>query len=359
MFNVYKVSLLLLFMVGIGYIYNVTDTETFRSYVPFFYENRNTTTFKLKDILTSSKPANPNDTVGSSKTFSPMEILKEGNGIIFIETTDRMEPPHLVLCAVESAARVYPDRPVAFFMKGLKSITTEEEENRIRNTFPTLSSLSNVYLFPLAMEEVFKDTPLLPWYLKVNPSQERYWTHVSSDGSRLALIWKYGGIYMDTDIISIKQIKIKDFLVAESAPYSSNGAFGFSPRQDFTWLCMDNFVKNYRGDVWGNQGPLLLTRILKQFCSLQGYTAVEDIMCGNITYMNPKRFYPIECSAWESYYRVWDKVPTFDDSYSLHLWNYMNRVKKTVIPGSNTLVDNLYKQYCPNIYDVLKKNYKP
>ncbi|KAM4650715.1 alpha-1,4-N-acetylglucosaminyltransferase-like [Discoglossus pictus] len=270
-----------------------------------------------------------------------------------------MEPPHLVLCAIESAARIYPDRPVAFFMKGLKNISTEEEENRILNTFPTLSNLSNVYLFPLAMEEVFKDTPLLPWYLKVNPSKEHFWTHVSSDGSRLALIWKYGGIYMDTDIISIKPITIKNFLVAESVPYSSNGAFGFSPKHDFPWICMVDFVKNYRGAAWGHQGPRLFTRILKSICSLQGYTAVEDIICRNFTYMNPKRFYPIISTAWQSYYRVWDKAPTFNESYSLHLWNFMNSVKKTVIPGSNTLVDNLYKQYCPDTYESLKKNYKP
>ncbi|XP_073481000.1 alpha-1,4-N-acetylglucosaminyltransferase-like isoform X2 [Aquarana catesbeiana] len=103
---------------------------------------------------------------GMSSPFSANTILREGNGILFMETTDRMDPPSLVLCAIESAARVYPDRPVAFFMKGLEDITTEEDEKRARQQFPTLSSYNNVYLFPLRMDKLFKNTPLKPWFDK-------------------------------------------------------------------------------------------------------------------------------------------------------------------------------------------------
>lgn len=105
---------------------------------------------------------------GMSSPFSANTILREGNGILFMETTDRMNPPSLVLCAIESAARVYPDRPVAFFMKGLEDITTEEDEKRARQQFPTLSSYNNVYLFPLRMCTLFNNTPLKPWFDKVN-----------------------------------------------------------------------------------------------------------------------------------------------------------------------------------------------
>ncbi|KAG8445553.1 hypothetical protein GDO86_010358 [Hymenochirus boettgeri] len=275
---------------------------------------------------------------------------------MFIETTDRMNPPSLVLCAIESAARVYSDRPVVYFMKGLPNMLGVNEEIKARNIFPTLSSFDNVYFFPLSMEDIFTGTPLLPWYKKVNPKTEKHWTHVSADGCRLALIWKYGGIYMDTDIISMRPIPDVNFLAAQSSKFSSNGVFGLSTHHSFSWRCMEDFVQNYNGAVWGNQGPQLFTRVLEQLCEIPVFMSEEDVACGNISFLNPQRFYPIPFRSWRLYYEVWSKLPTFNVSYSLHLWNYMNQGKATVVHGSNTLVDNLYKQNCPSLYDALKRN---
>ncbi|XP_063775595.1 alpha-1,4-N-acetylglucosaminyltransferase-like [Pseudophryne corroboree] len=267
-----------------------------------------------------------------------------------------MKPPSLVLCAIESAARVYPDRPVIFFMKGVTEMKSVDDVKRVQGHFPTFASLDNVHIFPLIMEDIFNSTPLLPWYKKINPEHEQHWVHVSSDGCRLALIWKHGGIYMDTDIISIRAIPDKNFLAAQSSHYSSNGVFGFSSRHYFTWKSMEDFVQNYNGGLWGHQGPQLFTRVLQKFCSLPEFKGVDDIMCGNISFLNPQHFYPIPYPAWRQYYEVWDKLPTFNDSYALHLWNYMNNEHRTMVPGSNTLVENLYKRHCPSTYIALKKN---
>lgn len=113
-----------------------------------------------------------NDNLMSNITLNRIsEILKGGNGIMFVETTDRLQPPSLVLCALESAARVYDDRPVVFFMKGLEENNMEEVAT---NNFPVLKSLKNLYFFPLRMVQLFSDTPLIPWYLKVKFLSELY-----------------------------------------------------------------------------------------------------------------------------------------------------------------------------------------
>ncbi|XP_068089377.1 alpha-1,4-N-acetylglucosaminyltransferase-like [Hyperolius riggenbachi] len=264
-----------------------------------------------------------------------------------------MQPPSLVLCAIESAARVYEDRPVVFFMKGLNDSSSEANKKKY---FPSLSSFKNVYVFPLRMEEIFADTPLSTWYQKIDPKKELYWTHVSADGCRLALIWKHGGIYMDTDIISIKRIPHQHFLAAETHQYSSNGIFGLSSHHAFTWKGMEDFAQNYQGDEWGYQGPDLFTRTLQQFCTIPQFIEEEDIVCGNIMFLHPFRFYPIPYQIWKRYYEVWDEEPTFDYSYALHLWNYMNEEGKTMVLGSNTLVEHLYQKYCPSVYGELAGN---
>ncbi|XP_009864070.1 PREDICTED: alpha-1,4-N-acetylglucosaminyltransferase [Apaloderma vittatum] len=289
--------------------------------------------------------------------LTPEQVLNLGKSIIFLETTERLEPPPLVSCSVESAARIYPDRPVILFMKGLTN-NTVLDMNSSYAAFSLLSSMKNVFIFPLQMENVFQDTPLLQWYNQVVPEEEKNWVHVSSDASRLALIWKYGGIYMDTDVISIRPIPEKSFLAAQKSQFSSNGIFGFPAHHKFIWDCMENFVLKYNGNIWGNQGPFLMTRMLKAICNLTDFKGTEDHSCQNISFLNPQRFYPIPYPAWRRYYKVWDKSPNFNISYALHLWNFMNHNRKAVVAGSNTLAEKLYKAYCPTTYKDLILNVK-
>ncbi|XP_073485106.1 alpha-1,4-N-acetylglucosaminyltransferase-like [Aquarana catesbeiana] len=291
-----------------------------------------------------------------ANSFSASTILRKGNGILFMETTNRMNPPSLVLCAIESAARVYPDRPVAFFMKGLENITTEEDEKRAKQQFPTLSSYSNIYLFPLRMDELFNNTPLKSWFDKVNPKKEVYWSHVSSDACRFALIWKYGGIYTDTDVISLRPIPQDHFLAAQDVTTTSSGVLGLSSHYQLAWQFMENFVENYRGEIWGHQGPGVVTRVVKKLCGMPVFNSTDDVMCTNISYFHPQRFYPISYPSWRRYFVVWENVPTFNDSYGLHLWNFMNNEGKSMVPGSNTLVELLYRKQCPTTYGYILRN---
>lgn len=99
--------------------------------------------------------------------LTPEQVLNVGKSIIFLETTERLEPPPLVSCSVESAARTYQDRPIILFMKGLTNDTVLEM-NSSYTAFSLLSSMKNVFIFPLQMETVFQNTPLLQWYNQVS-----------------------------------------------------------------------------------------------------------------------------------------------------------------------------------------------
>ncbi|KAM9316341.1 alpha-1,4-N-acetylglucosaminyltransferase-like [Gastrophryne carolinensis] len=284
--------------------------------------------------------------------------MRKGNGILFVETTDRMELPSLVLCAIESAARVYPDRPVVFFMKGLEDISSVEDEKKTKEHFPTLASFQNIYLFPLRLETLFNNTPLLPWFKKVDPDQEVYWTHVTSDACRFAMMWKYGGIYMDADVISLRPIPHDNFLAAETEQQTSSSVFGLTPSHPLAWQFMENFVENYRGEIWAHQGPGVFTRVVKKLCGMPIFNSMNDVSCNNMPYFHPQRFYPILYPSWKRYFEVWLEIPTFSSSYALHLWNFMNKDGKTMIPGTNTLVEHLYQQQCPTTYDFILRNKK-
>ncbi|XP_038600416.1 alpha-1,4-N-acetylglucosaminyltransferase [Tachyglossus aculeatus] len=279
------------------------------------------------------------------------DVLSHGRSIVFLETSDRLEPPPLVSCAVESASRIYRDRPVVFFLKGLNGNLTHLPSNSTNAAFSLLSGIRNVFLFPLDMRTLFQETPLFSWYSQINPRTQKNWLYVSSDASRLAIIWKFGGIYMDTDVISIRPIPAENFLAGQSSRLSSNGVFGFVRHHPFLWQCMENFVERYNSAIWGHQGPALVTRVLRRWCNLTDFQDVVDLRCRNLSFLHPRRFYPISYPRWRRYYEVWAQQPAFNDSYALHLWNYMNKGKKEVAPGSNTLVENLYRKHCPGTYE--------
>ncbi|XP_036917062.1 alpha-1,4-N-acetylglucosaminyltransferase [Sturnira hondurensis] len=279
-------------------------------------------------------------------------LLGKGRSIVFLETSERTEPPPLVSCAVESAAKVYPERPVAFLVKGL-SHSMKMPPNSTSPAFSLLSGIDNVFLFPLDMKRLLEDTPLFSWYSQINVSAQRNWLQVSSDASRLAIIWKYGGIYMDTDVISVRPIPEENFLAAQASRYASNGVFGFLPHHSFLWGCMENFVEHYNSHIWGNQGPDLMTRMLRLWCRLEDFQGVSDLRCSNLTFLHPQRFYPISFREWRRYYEVWDTDPIFNASYALHLWNHMNQEGRGVVRGSNTLAENLYQKHCPRTYQDL------
>lgn len=97
----------------------------------------------------------------------PEGLLRNGRSIVFIETSERVEPPPLVSCAVESAAKIYPEQPIIFFMKWLSN-ATQLTPNASSPAFSLLSAIDNVFFVPLDMKKLFEDTPLFSWYTKVS-----------------------------------------------------------------------------------------------------------------------------------------------------------------------------------------------
>ncbi|XP_062903381.1 alpha-1,4-N-acetylglucosaminyltransferase-like [Mobula hypostoma] len=282
----------------------------------------------------------------------PVPSIKPG--IVFVESTDNVEPTPLVVCSVESAALGNPDKPIYYFMKGFSGNLSQYPQPAYKG-IPLLSSVRNVTILPLNVTELFEDTPLKGWYQKVNPLKEKFWTHVLADGCRLALIWRYGGIYLDTDIISLRSMLFDNFTCPQSPAVFSNGAMGFQQKHHtFLWNCMEAFVANYIGHVWGQQGPELISHALKRWCNTSKPATFIGKECNGISLWITDRFYPIPYPQWERYYAPWKKEHiewAFSGTYRAHVWNFINKQKKRkVVAGSGSLMEHFFQLHCPNTY---------
>ncbi|XP_078266254.1 alpha-1,4-N-acetylglucosaminyltransferase-like [Rhinoraja longicauda] len=278
-------------------------------------------------------------------------------GIMFVETSDNVELKPLVACSVESTARQNPDKPIYFFMKRFSGNLSQYPEPKYR-LIPLLSSVKNVVLLPLNAAEMFEDTSLKFWYQKVDPKKEKYWLHVFADGCRLAVLWKYGGIYLDTDIISMKPLPFGKFTCPQSSDMINNGAMGFHHRHHpFLWNCMNDFVANYIGHIWGQQGPQLITRVLKSCCQEEYLGPFIGKECNGISVWIINRFYPITYPSWRKYFSPMENKnmeQTFSATYGAHVWNSMNSNNaKKIVAGSGSLIERLFQLYCPTTYRYL------
>ncbi|XP_066039815.1 lactosylceramide 4-alpha-galactosyltransferase-like [Chamaea fasciata] len=273
--------------------------------------------------------------------------------VFFVETSEQTSPSYLFSCSVESAARTHPASRVVVLMKGLAKGSVSKPKHW---AFSLLSCFPNVEIRPLDLTELFSGTPLAQWYLKPQRHREPHFLPVLSDACRIVLMWKFGGIYLDTDFIVLKNLQNLTNALGIQGDDVLNGAFlSFNPKHEFMELCMQDFVQNYNGWVWGHQGPDLLTRVFKKWCSLG---TIKSMSCKGVSALAPEVVYPI---PWQDWKKLFEAVSALElhnllkNTYAVHVWNKLSHETKLEIP-SQALLAQLYSQFCPATYAKMKQD---
>ena len=284
-------------------------------------------------------------------TPPPSGIPPPGN-IFFLETSDRTNPNFLFMCSVESAARAHPESPVVVLMKGLPG----RNASRPRHLgLSLLGCFPNVQMRPLDLGELFRDTPLAAWYAAVQRRWEPYLLPVLSDASRIALLWKFGGIYLDTDFIVLKDLRNLTNALGTQSRYVLNGAFlAFEQHHEFMAQCMHDFVAHYNGWIWGHQGPQLLTRVFKKWCSIRSLS--ESRACRGVTTLPPEAFYPIPWQNWKKYFEdisPQELTRLLNATFAVHVWNKKSQGTRFEAT-SKALLAQLHARYCPTTHKAMK-----
>ncbi|KAE8613148.1 hypothetical protein XENTR_v10007595 [Xenopus tropicalis] len=270
--------------------------------------------------------------------------------IYFVETSERMSPNAQFMCAVESAVRTHPDTQVTILMRGLYQQHLPRPPNlafRLFRCFP------NVDVAPLDFERLFADTPLSSWYSAVEGHKEATDLPILSDASRLAILWKYGGVYLDTDFVVLKRLTNLANSMGTQSTYTLNGAFlSFARGHKFIELCMKDFTDSYNFWLYGHQGPQLLTRVFKRWCSIRRLR--DRRSCRGVSVLPQEAFYPIEWQNWRKYFELIspsDLKGFLRNTYAVHVWNKKSKDSR---PEPGTFLDQLQSQCCPTAYGLMK-----
>ncbi|GMH31024.1 hypothetical protein Nepgr_032867 [Nepenthes gracilis] len=191
-------------------------------------------------------------------------------------------------------------------------------------------------------------------------STKFYPTH-SSELVRLAALYKYGGVYLDSDIIVLNPLSsLNNSVGLEDVPTGSplNGAvMAFRKHSPFLMECLSEFYSTYDENLLRWNGADLLTRVAGIFSSKGNYLSKEK----ELKIQRPFIFFPINSHDILRYFtapateseRTGEDVlfrKILNESYTFHFWNSLTWA---LVPEPNSLVARLINHYCIQCSDVL------
>lgn len=206
--------------------------------------------------------------------------------------------------------------------------------------------------------ELLRGTPAAPWLLRQAEWEKGpYWYSHLTDVLRLALLWREGGVYVDTDVVLMRPLPwplplamgIESFVLGDPSSPILNGAVLLVPsrRSPLLWVAMHEFASTYHPELWGWNGPELLTRVVLRCAGAfsnapsgarltaagneslsHGSGARSSSGASRVLLLPPEVFYPIHWKDVTAYMgaedlarqeRMWHRIER--RALAVHLWN--------------------------------------
>ncbi|XP_073277386.1 uncharacterized protein [Primulina huaijiensis] len=204
--------------------------------------------------------------------------------------------------------------------------------------------------------DLFKKTPAESWLREIkNGSRDPGQIPLAQNLSnlmRLAALYKYGGVYMDTDVVILKDFSaLKNVIGAQSVDIKgnwtrlNNAVLVFDREHPLVYKFMEEFALTFDGNRWGHNGPYLVSRVVDRVARNEEF---------KFTVLPPMAFYPVDWTRIAGYFTrpsdpahaKWadTKIRQLKkSSYGVHLWN-RGSGKLKIEKGS--IIDRLLNDHC-------------
>lgn len=211
-------------------------------------------------------------------------------------------------------------------------------------------------------DSIFRDTPAESWFkgLKkgnVSPGEISLGQNLSNL-LRLCLLYKFGGIYTDTDMIFVNSFsKLRNVIGAQTVDLETgnwsrlnNAVLVFNKNHPLLLRFIQEFSLTFDGNKWGHNGPYLVSRVVSRLSNEN-----ENNYPGlNFTVLPPHAFYPVDwrkitslfTSPRDELHSKWmvGKMKHIrSKSFAVHLWNRQSK-KLRIQKGS--IIDHIHTVFC-------------
>ncbi|XP_037044794.1 lactosylceramide 4-alpha-galactosyltransferase-like [Bradysia coprophila] len=282
-----------------------------------------------------------------------------GENIFFHETTCSSSGlVHLnsrQACAIESAARLNPDRHVYVLFA---SPVGFRDDSHLPKTIEALKTYPNVHLRNNNLWRYVQDTPLEAWLSDGALFESKYLHEHMSDVLRYVTLYKFGGMYLDLDVVVQRNFDDlgKNFAGDDSDIAIGCGVMHFDTDQlgrELSEECLRFLLNHFNGEIFIDNGPLVLTETLERLCETRDRKLMTREQCKGFRVYPRSVFYAVSWERWKLFFDVSMTNTTLQltkNSTVIHVWNDMSK-KIIVRIGSHTAYEVAAKINCPRVYE--------
>ncbi|XP_050699092.1 lactosylceramide 4-alpha-galactosyltransferase-like isoform X2 [Eriocheir sinensis] len=247
-----------------------------------------------------------------------------------------------------SWARLNPGRHVWFLLTSGRAEETEHLSTLLKH-------YDNLQVVGADLDDLFTNTPLESFFNGRNWTRKDSWPIIQmSNMLRVLLLWHFGGVYSDTDMINLQPFTLPlNGIGMETSDRVCNAFLSFHANHPFLSYLMNFMAQQFEPRKWGSIGILAITKAVKKICkkNLSDLFKRAPVTCpGNFTIYPKISFYSVLYNTYSKYFRPgggkdFDKIFT-SKSFGAHFWNKFTK-NIYVKVNNNTLIEVLARKFCP------------
>ena len=295
------------------------------------------------------------------KTYDGASRNVSDQRIFFHETSGHSELSLRQCCAVESAARNNPDRPVHLFLRSSTNCVADKDQLKSLFHNPSwlkiLSRYANVMVVLLNEDHYFAGTPLEDWYTKGVWRTSRFEMGHLSDYIRILTLYKAGGMYLDMDILTLKALQgpvFRNCLVYENTAKDTigNSVLHLERGHHLSGELLKLLAEEYDPEAYVYHGPDAIAEIMNRICGLVAGKPKSN-QCNDVQLLSHRYFHPVAAMFSHMLFKndgnMTDINTLFEikESFGLHLWNSISLHHQIDVDNKNQIIALLAREHCP------------
>ncbi|XP_030555702.1 lactosylceramide 4-alpha-galactosyltransferase-like isoform X2 [Drosophila novamexicana] len=377
----YKRRLFLAVLVAVAFIFSIlSSTSTWRKVLTeikdtpaFTKHNYEKSTEKTERENLDSEPEHA-ELLKINLPEEPVPIIIEdillssskpppGRTIFFIENSCHRSYTHYKMsrikahqaCPIESAALHNPNFQVFVLF------ACPTHRNKSMPIIDALQSYKNVHFRSLNLDRYAEDTPIADWVKKGDLYTSRYLIFHLSDLLRLITLYRFGGVYLDMDVLQLHSLEDEplNYAGAETSDSIGNSVISLEPNgfgHQLGELFLQDFHVNYKGDAWAHNGPMGLVRVLSEICGTNNVTLMVNNRkrCLGFKVFDVNAFYEVPWTQWQLFFKPENSTETLartKSSRMVHIWNHIV-TKWPLKINSKSAYMHWAAQHCPRVVAV-------
>lgn len=291
----------------------------------------------------------------SSVQIQPFQddLVQINETTFFLETQESLPKlDRTLLCAVESYHLENPNEQIVVLINGAGTLPMVPDY---------LSDVNQIHFRHISFSHFLEESPLGELWNSSMWKETLYPLNHMSDLLRVAILHKFGGKYIDSDMIALKAFpKLNDRNVVVGVEKDKVGSayMQFQKSHPFLEQTMAKLRDNFNGSSWGANGPQLLTKVATEKCGTLNIDSTGQ-NCNDFHILPSYYSYPFKARDWKIFYDSSQQQKVREQVAKSHMVHYFTgmRRKEGLKPSAmdpELPIYQLYQAHCPKTWNYHK-----